>query len=159
MGRITGAPLFKNSNSPVRTQAVIGQRAMGQIGTAPETQFSTNYWQKRGTKENKENSFEIPDTLLNFFQNSKRLIGFIRVKLDWVDHPHSCSLSEVQRVARWVSDKVVMELSTQAVCPAPANEAGGGHGRVEKAHISLPRIILSGILKCPQSFWSGMFSH
>ena len=40
--------------APIITKAVIGHRVLGQMETAPKTQFSNNYWQKRGTEKNKE---------------------------------------------------------------------------------------------------------
>lgn len=76
MERIIQAPPFTGSNSPVRAQRIIGQRPLGQIGTAPEIQFNNNYWQKREKEKNKDNSFKIPDTLFKFI--SKQQIS------DWV---------------------------------------------------------------------------
>lgn len=76
MERIIQAPPFTGSNSPVRAQRIIGQRPLGQIGTASEIQFNNNYWQKREKEKNKDNSFKIPDTLFKFI--SKQQIS------DWV---------------------------------------------------------------------------
>lgn len=52
-------------------QAVIEHRALGQIETVLETQFSNKHWQKEGTEKDKEDSFKIPDTFLKILSQQQ----------------------------------------------------------------------------------------
>lgn len=101
--------------APIITKAVIGHRVLGQWGTAPKTQFSNNYWQKKGTEKNKEehikNSWHSSQVS---FKTSNIWLGSCgQVGLGWSPR-YLCSLSKVQRVTQWVSEKVSRKLLTQA---------------------------------------------
>lgn len=70
MERITGALFIKDSNSSVTAQTIIGHRALGQIGSAPKTQFTKNYWKKKGQRRVKKTHLKFL-TLLKFLSKQQ----------------------------------------------------------------------------------------